>query len=73
MSEFKITFRGVRGSYPIAKKEFLEYGGNTSCVEFSVTNSLFIKNSLFMLLLKFISLMFLYSVFQAWGKHTEIY
>ncbi|HIS35758.1 TPA: MBL fold metallo-hydrolase [Candidatus Scatousia excrementigallinarum] len=33
MSEFKVKFRGVRGSYPLAKKEFLKYGGNTSCVE----------------------------------------
>lgn len=33
MSEFKVKFRGVRGSYPIAKKEYLKYGGNTSCVE----------------------------------------
>lgn len=33
MGEFKVTFRGVRGSHPLAKKEFLNYGGNTSCVE----------------------------------------
>lgn len=33
MSDFKVKFRGVRGSYPIAKKEYLKYGGNTSCVE----------------------------------------
>ena len=33
MSEFKVKFRGVRGSYPLAKKNFLKYGGNTSCVE----------------------------------------
>ena len=33
MSEFKIKFRGVRGSYPVIGKDFLEYGGNTSCVE----------------------------------------
>ena len=32
MEEFKIKFRGVRGSYPVANKEFLKYGGNTSCV-----------------------------------------
>lgn len=36
MSEFKVKFRGVRGSYPLAKKEFLKYGGNTSCVEVHV-------------------------------------
>ena len=31
--EFKVKFWGVRGSYPVANKDFLEYGGNTSCVE----------------------------------------
>lgn len=36
MSEFKVKFRGVRGSYPLAKKEFMQYGGNTSCVEVNV-------------------------------------
>ncbi len=36
MSEFKVIFRGVRGSYPIANKDFLQYGGNTSCVEVNV-------------------------------------
>ena len=33
MSEFSLKFRGVRGSYPISSKDFLEYGGNTACVE----------------------------------------
>ena len=33
MDEFKIKFRGVRGSYPVANKDFLRYGGNTSCIE----------------------------------------
>ena len=36
MSDFKITFRGVRGSYPVVEKDFLEYGGNTACVEVRV-------------------------------------
>ncbi len=45
MSEFKITFRGVRGSYPIAKKEFLEYGGNTSCVEVNVGGHLILLDA----------------------------
>ena len=31
--EFKVKFRGVRGSYPCANKKFMKYGGNTSCVE----------------------------------------
>lgn len=32
-SEFKVKFWGVRGSYPVANKDFLKYGGNTACVE----------------------------------------
>lgn len=32
-NEFKVKFWGVRGSYPIANKDYLKYGGNTSCVE----------------------------------------
>lgn len=32
-NDFKVIFRGVRGSYPVADKNFLSYGGNTSCVE----------------------------------------
>ncbi len=31
--DIKIRFWGVRGSYPVADKSFLKYGGNTSCVE----------------------------------------
>jgi len=34
--EFRVKFRGVRGSYPIANKDYLGYGGNTSCVEVQV-------------------------------------
>lgn len=33
---FKVKFRGVRGSYPCANKNFMKYGGNTSCVEVNV-------------------------------------
>ena len=33
MSDFKVKFRGVRGSFPVADKKFLKYGGNTACVE----------------------------------------
>lgn len=29
---WKITVWGVRGSMPAASEEFLQYGGNTSCV-----------------------------------------
>lgn len=28
----KITVWGTRGSFPVAKTDFLEYGGNTSCI-----------------------------------------
>lgn len=45
MSEFKVKFRGVRGSYPIADKDFLEYGGNTSCVEVNVGGNLIILDA----------------------------
>lgn len=45
MSEFKIKFRGVRGSYPIAKSEFLKYGGNTACVEVHVGGQLIILDA----------------------------
>ena len=30
---FEITFRGVRGSIPVCSPNFMEFGGNTSCVE----------------------------------------
>lgn len=40
--EFKVKFRGVRGSYPIANKDYLKYGGNTSCVEVKVGSHLII-------------------------------
>lgn len=42
MDEFRIKFRGVRGSYPLANKDFLKYGGNTSCVEVNVGGHLII-------------------------------
>ena len=32
-NEFIIKFRGVRGSYPVAKANFLKFGGNTASVE----------------------------------------
>lgn len=40
--QFKVKFRGVRGSYPIAHKDYLKYGGNTSCVEVNVGGHLII-------------------------------
>ena len=45
MSEFKVIFRGVRGSYPVADKDFLQYGGNTSCVEVNVGGHLIILDA----------------------------
>lgn len=45
MSEFKVKFRGVRGSYPIANSEFLKYGGNTACVEVHVGGRLIILDA----------------------------
>ena len=45
MSEFKIKFRGVRGSYPVANERFLKYGGNTSCVEINVGGHLIILDA----------------------------
>lgn len=31
--KFTVKFRGIRGSYPTPDKNFLNYGGNTACVE----------------------------------------
>lgn len=31
----KLTFYGVRGSYPIARRDQVRYGGNTTCLHFS--------------------------------------
>lgn len=45
MSDFKIIFRGVRGSYPVADTKFLEYGGNTSCVEVKIGDRLIILDA----------------------------
>lgn len=45
MNEFKVKFRGVRGSYPLAKKEYLEYGGNTSCIEVKAGGHLIILDA----------------------------
>ena len=45
MSEFSVKFRGVRGSDPIADKDFLQYGVNTSCVEVNVGGHLIILDA----------------------------
>ena len=31
--EVKVKFWGVRGSFPSPRKDTVEYGGHTSCVE----------------------------------------
>ena len=45
MSDFKVKFRGVRGSFPVANKNFLKFGGNTSCVEVQVGGHLLILDA----------------------------
>ena len=45
MSEFKVKYRGVRGSFPVANKNFMQYGGNTSCVEVNVGGHLIILDA----------------------------
>lgn len=37
-NKFVVYFKGVRGSYPVPNKEFLKYGGNTSCIYIAVNN-----------------------------------
>ncbi|MBR2068348.1 MAG: hypothetical protein IJ877_01170 [Candidatus Gastranaerophilales bacterium] len=43
--DFKVKFRGTRGSYPKPKSNFLEYGGNTACVEVQCGNRLIILDA----------------------------
>ena len=45
MGEFNVKFRGVRGSYPIADKNFMQYGGNTACVEVNAGGHLIILDA----------------------------
>lgn len=44
-NEFKVKFRGVRGSYPCPHKNYMQYGGNTSCVEVNVGGHLIILDA----------------------------
>ena len=44
-SEFKIIIRGVRGSYPVGGKDFVKYGGSTSCYEIWAGGSLIIVDA----------------------------
>lgn len=43
--QFFLTFRGVRGSYPVPGDKTLRYGGNTSCVEIWVGGRLVILDA----------------------------
>lgn len=45
MSEFKVKFRGVRGSFPVADRSFLQFGGNTSCVEINIGDEIIILDA----------------------------
>ncbi|MBR1908026.1 MBL fold metallo-hydrolase [bacterium] len=45
MKEFKVKFRGVRGSHPRANKDYMKFGGNTSCVELHVNGHLIILDA----------------------------
>ncbi|HPH95925.1 MAG TPA: MBL fold metallo-hydrolase [Anaerolineaceae bacterium] len=45
LSEFTVQFWGVRGSYPIARRDSMGYGGNTSCVAVTVKNHLIILDA----------------------------
>lgn len=42
---FSVKFRGIRGSYPTPEKSFLEFGGNTSCVEVNAGGHLIILDA----------------------------
>ncbi len=37
-NKFVVYFKGVRGSHPVPDKNFLKYGGNTSCIYVAVNN-----------------------------------
>lgn len=44
-NKFVVNFKGVRGSYPISNKNFLKYGGNTSCIYVNVGNHIIILDA----------------------------
>lgn len=45
MDEFKVKFRGVRGSFPVVGRNFLQFGGNTSCVELNIAGRIIILDA----------------------------
>jgi len=44
-SNISVCFRGVRGSYPVTGKDFLQYGGNTTCHEIHAGGRLIILDA----------------------------
>ena len=44
-NDFSVKFRGVRGSHPTPSREFLNYGGNTACIEVNVGGHLIILDA----------------------------
>lgn len=44
-NNFSLKFRGTRGSYPVAKENFLKFGGNTSSIEINCMNQLIILDA----------------------------
>ncbi len=44
-NKFKIKFRGVRGSYPTPRANFLKFGGNTSCAEVNLGDKLVVLDA----------------------------
>jgi len=45
MSNIKVKFRGVRGSFPVSDRNFMKYGGNTSCVEVRIGKNVIILDA----------------------------
>lgn len=43
--KFTVKFRGIRGSYPTPDRSFLDYGGNTACVEVRAGSHLIILDA----------------------------
>jgi phosphoribosyl 1,2-cyclic phosphodiesterase len=42
---FKVTFWGVRGSYPVPSRDALRYGGNTTCLSIELDGALVILDA----------------------------
>ena len=44
-NKFVVYFKGVRGSHPVAQKDYMEYGGNTACIYVNVNNKYIILDA----------------------------